>query len=244
MSKKILDDHQRKGKILTPPLLSIGTFIETAWIDYAVPEFVWILLLIEKYGARDGSLLSLRYLSILDHYLTSKTKNGAATSILSFSCLLSELERKEILAEMDKALILEKFKKAFLPFIELYPECPINFINTEKNIQLQNREQYIMQYKKSLDDFLDKTSIKSSLVMANVIGFLTSVNRFHITKDSKTPQLDEIFNYPETEESKHLASFLRSSISMCFNVEWGYNRSNNWINYFWNQSLKIQPSRI
>jgi hypothetical protein len=244
MEKKVLEDHKQKGKVFQPPLLAMGTFVETAWIDYAVPEFIWILVLMEKYGIQEGSLMSIKLSSIVDPYITSKINNGSAASMLSFYNYLSKAEKEEIIVEMNKASVLEKFKHAFSPFLRLYPECPLNFLIKDVNNNSGNANDYLKNYKKSLSDFLDKNSIKSSIVMANVIGFLLTVDRFHVTRDSQIPQLDEIFNYPETDESKHLASFLRSSISMCFNIEWGYDRTNSWIKYFWNQGLKIEQCKL
>jgi hypothetical protein len=245
MKKKILEDHTKKGKVLQPPLLTMATFVETAWLDYAVPEFIWILILIEQYGVKQGCRLSLEFANISDQFIISKTNNGSAATIVSYYDLLSDSEKVEIIDEMKRLSLLTKFQKALLPFLKLYPKCPLSFIISENaDVESKVDWEYVESYKKNLGEFLDKSEFKSSIVMANVIGFLSSVDRFHITLESKVPELDEIFSYPETEESKHLASFLRSSISLCFNVEWDYKRDNDWVRYFWNQSIKIEPCKL
>jgi hypothetical protein len=59
MAKQILQDHTRKGKVFTPPMLTLGTSVETAWLDYAVPELIWSALLIDYFGiTRVGALRS------------------------------------------------------------------------------------------------------------------------------------------------------------------------------------------
>ena len=99
------------------------------------------------------------------------------------------------------------------------------------------------RFKITLGEILDKTSFESSIVMANVVNVLLQKNRFFIAQDNELPSLNEILNYPNTEDSKRIAAFLRSLISMCFN-ENGYKRGNTWVKYFWNQSYKIEPYKL
>ena len=80
--------------------------------------------------------------------------------------------------------------------------------------------------------------------MAVVAAFLITFNRIRVVENTNIPNLSEVVNYPNTEESKHLASFLRMTIPMCFNVQGAYDRKNNWASYFWNQSFKLEPYKL
>jgi hypothetical protein len=245
MKKPVLEDHKRKGKVFEPPLLSIGTFIETAWVDYSIPEFVWILLLTEKYGIDGGGKLFLGFSGITDPYLMGKIRNnGLAASMISSYSVLTNEDKKEILNKMKTNLIFSKFQNVFEGFINIYPECPLSFlIDKNESKDKIHTKKYIQLYKDILERFYNKTGYEASITLANVVNFLLSVDRLFITENSKIPELKEILDYPNTEESKHLASFLRAASGTFFNVE-SYDRSNYWVKYFWNQSIKLEPCTI
>lgn len=245
MGKKILEDHKRKGKIFQPPLLSTGIFIETGWIDYAIPELIWILLLINDYGVDEGSSLSLEFSCIADDFIISKIENnGSAASMSSYLFLLSEKEKKSFIAQLKGRGILSKIQNSFDGFNQLYRQSPISFITKSgKRGGRFFQDQYLEKYKKILATFFDKTSFNSSVVMANVFNFLVTKNRFFVVEGNELPNLNDILNYPSTEKSKRVAAFLRSSIGIYFE-ETNYNRSNIWVKYFWENSIKIEPCRI
>src|ERR1700754_53831 len=50
-AKKILADHKRKGKILTPPFNHLfGPLQEVSWIKTILPELLWIALMHDAHG--------------------------------------------------------------------------------------------------------------------------------------------------------------------------------------------------
>ncbi len=244
MSNKILDDHKRKGKIFQPPLLNVGTFVETAWIDYAVPEFIWILILITEYGVDKGSVLALEFACVADDYLISKIDNGSAAAIISSFYLLNASEKVEIIEKMKEKKLLAPLRHAFKYFDHIYPESPFSFLNEYSGSEkLKSGRSNLSKYKLMLNKFLDKTSYESSIVLANIANFLLTKERLFVTQESNLPALKEILDYPNTENSKRIASFLRSSVNMCFNPD-VYNRGNFWITYFWNQNYEIEPIQL
>lgn len=241
MKNKLLSDHKRTGKVFSPPLLTIGTFVETAWLDFGIPEFIWINILCEECGTDEGSMLFLEFTKITDKFFSSKISNGTAPTFISSYSILSENDKSEIINELKKKAILPRLKYGLTPFLTLYPMCPLNFI---LGGTIDNNNEYLTKYKEYLGKLEDKTSFESTLVMANVINFLNHLDRLKIAEGNNLPEFKEVLDYPKTENSKHIASFLRSTISMCFNKEWDYNRENEWIKYFWNQSFRLEPLKL
>lgn len=179
----MLEDHKRKGKVFKPPLLSLGTFIDSGWLDYSIPEFIWILLLIEDYGVHEGSRLALEFSIISNLYLTSKANNPSAPSIISFFNLLSNSDKSNLLNDMNKKFILKKIRKTFTPFIQLYPECPLSFILAKSEpTEIDSKNEYLIKYKKSLSKFFEKTGFESSIVLANVIFLVNQKCHFGFTR--------------------------------------------------------------
>lgn len=243
MKNKLLADHKQTGKVFRPPILTLGTFVETSWLDFGVPEFVWIHILCEECGTDEGGILFLEFTKISDKFFSSKINNGTASALTSSYSILSETDKIEILSNLKKKALLPRLKHVLTPFLSLYPKCPLNFIK-EYSIADNLDKEYLSKYKGYLEKLIDKTSFESTVVMANVANFLNHLDRLKIAEGNNLPELKEVLDYPKTENSKRLASFLRSTISMCFSKEWGYNRSDEWIKYFWNQNLKLEPSKI
>ncbi|HLD52414.1 MAG TPA: hypothetical protein VJA82_03860 [Sediminibacterium sp.] len=243
MKSKLLADHKQTGKLFQPPLLTLGTFVETAWLDFGIPEFIWIHILCEECGIDEGSILFLEFTKISDKYFSSKTNNGTASTLISSYSILSEDDKIQIIKALKKNGLLSRLKYILSPFLFLYPNCPLNFI-LEQDIANNLHKEYLFKYKEYLEKLTDKTSFESTIVMANVVSFLNHLNRLKIAQGNNFPDFKEVLDYPETENSKRIASFLRSTISMCFNKEWDYNRDNEWIKYFWNQSYRLEPFKI
>ena len=243
MKNKLLADHKKIGKVFQPPILTLGTFVETTWLDFGIPEFVWIHILCEECGTDGGSILFLEFTKISDKFFLSKINNGAASALASCYSILSENDKSEIISNLKKKALLPRLKYILTPFLSLYPMCPLNFI-LEDNHTDNLRKEYLSKYKGYLEKLINKTSFESTIVMANVVNFLNHLERLKITEGSSLPELREVLDYPKTERSERIASFLRSTISMCFNTEWDYNRENEWIKYFWNQSLRLEPFKI
>lgn len=243
MKNKLLTDHKKTGKVFQPPILTLGTFVETAWLDFGIPEFVWIHILCEECGTNEGSILFLEFTKISDKFFSSKINNGTASTLASCYSILSENDKSEIISDLKKKAILPRLKYVLTPFLSLYPMCPLNFILEDSVIDNLHKE-YLSKYKEYLEKLTDKSSFESTIVMANVVNFLNHLDRLKIAEGNNLPELREVLDYPKTENSKRIASFLRSTISMCFNKEWDYNRENEWIKYFWNQSLRLEPFKI
>lgn len=243
MKSKLLADHKKIGKVFQPPILGLGTFVETTWLDFGIPEFVWINILCEECGNDEGSILFLEFTKIIDKFLTPKINNGTAPALISSYSILSEDDKNEILVHLQKKALLPRLKYLLTPFLSLYPHCPLNFI-LKDNATESFRQEYLSKYKEYLKKLTDKTSFESTIVMANVVNFLNHLDRLKVAEGNNLPQLVEVLDYPNTENSKRIASFLRSTISMCFNKDWDYDRDNEWIKYFWNQSLRLEPFTI
>lgn len=216
MKNKLFSDHKKTGKVFSPPLLTIGTFVETAWIDFGIPEFVWINILCEECGTNEGSILFLEFTKISDKYFSSKTNNGTSAALISSYSILSENDKAEIINDIRRKPIFPRLKYVLTPFLRLYPKCPLSFI-LEESVISDNNNEYLSNYKEYLRKLQDKTSFESTLIMANVINFLNHLDRLKIAEGNKLPEFREVLDYPKTENSKHIASFLRSTISMCFN---------------------------
>ena len=166
MAKKVLSDHKQTGKIFKPLLLTVATFVEAGWLDFAVPEFIWILLVMEEYGTEKGTILLLDFAKICDEFISPKCSNGSASCIISSYSLLTTKEKKQVLSALRRNYILTGFQTILRPFLKLYPECPLNFLlPIIKSRDNKISAKYLAKYKSSLSKMMDKTGVESTYVM-------------------------------------------------------------------------------
>jgi hypothetical protein len=240
MANKILSDHTQKGKVFTPPLLKLGNFIEISWIDLQVPELIWILFLIERYGPTNGASLALDIAKISDRYISPKIDaNPISAMMLSSYAVLTPAEQTEIRSCLDDFKILLPVQLALENFFILFPDCLLTFLSQSIPNPMEGM---LIPYKETLSKILDRVSYESTIVLASVCNFMLTMDRLKVAQNSNLPDLAEILQYPNTESSVRLATFLRSAIKTCFGHV--YNPQNDWIRYFWNRNLAFEPPTI
>jgi len=229
--KKVLQDHKRQGKTFIPPFTHmLGPLTEISWVKTMFPELLWIALIQDYHGHREGVALITSLTRIARKCSTSEKKRIFAT-ISSF---------KELTPDEQSCLQSELFEiqKALLPLITYYPECPLRFLYSSKpnsdGVADQNRE----QFRKLVEKLYDKTSKDTMMVQTTAIWLAFDAGVLKVFEGLALASFPEIEKYPHTELSRKVAASIRSSIYMLF-VEAHYPASSNWPRYFWNRGLEI-----
>ena len=57
-SRRVLRGYKRKGKRFIPPFLQYINPGESRWMDHRVPELVWIALLMQVFGVKEGTAVA------------------------------------------------------------------------------------------------------------------------------------------------------------------------------------------
>ena len=237
--QKILQDHKRKGKTFVPPLMhSIGPFKETNWLKTMIPELLWIALIQDSYGCRDGVELITSFSKVALKCSPSEKKRVFAT-INSLGALTSD-EQSCIQSNLADSGELLKIQKALLPLIGFYPECPLRFLFSDKPDLSGKEIQYLEQLKSLVRRMYDKVSIDSVIVQATAIWLAFDSGVLKVKEGLSLASFPEIEKYPQTDLSKKVAAMIRATMHMFFNEPF-YVEPANWPSYFWNQGLKIDP---
>jgi hypothetical protein len=240
MTKKVLQDHLRIGKKLIPPLLSHGSFQDVSWVDFMIPELIWIALLNREYGKQRGAEITRLYIKTL---IEQFPKNKLNFGFLSTLEQLNSTELGTLHGELDRIKILPYLKSSYLGFIQIYPMCPLKFVFKDQTLTSNIDEGYLSEFKILLKILYDKTSIESTFTIGNLVYSLIVNGILHITENSSMTRLPELKDYPKTDISKMIASANRATINFMFGDDI-YQKNNDWVPYFWNRGIEIENCKI
>jgi hypothetical protein len=239
-SKKVLQDHKRRGKTFIPPFTHmLGPLHEISWVKTMLPELLWIALIQDYHGYREGVAL-ITSLTRAARKCSPSGRQRIFATISSFgeltadeqSCLQSELA---VLGE------LFEIQKALLPLIAYYPECPLRFLYSSKPNHAVESEQDLNRFKTLLEGLYNKTSKDTMMVQATAIWLAFDSGVLKVFKGLALASFPEIEKYPNTELSQKVAASIRSSIYMFFGGGTHYPVSSAWPQYFWNRGIEIAP---
>lgn len=239
---KILSDHKQVGKKLLPPFLHSfpGQFNESPYLYKVLPEIIWQGFLNDKYGIKNSVEITMYLLNTIND--ATHLEKGKLFCFISNFETLNEKQIDKILSHFFLNDNYKKLVEAITPFINVFPECPLNKILYNAISEYSEND---LQYVKYITNkLLNKTSKEATLILANTIYCANQMGVLHVTKDSCFLHMDEVINYPDTEESKKIASFLRASINPFVDNDTFVFQNSHWSKYFWNRAYKIEPFNI
>ncbi|HWP91802.1 MAG TPA: hypothetical protein VNN20_06360 [Thermodesulfobacteriota bacterium] len=236
--KRILSDHQRVGKRFIPPFLQkVSNLEEVVWLDYILPELLWLGLLNEFYDYKTGAALALSLAKAAATVNDQPNKIWFA-STSSYS-ILKKNQRNKIITFLRSSNELELLQKALFPLGAFYPKCPLDFLFGDRLPRTKKPREILGKFKLLLSRMFDRTGIPSTRIQANAvyIAFCTEM----LVLDSKTSlaNFPAVADYPETEESIRIAASVRATTTAFFGFEQN-KKSSPWSTYFWNRGLELE----
>lgn len=229
----ILSDHTKVGTTFVAPFSKLG-FTEMTWSD-RLPELIWMGLIIHHLGLKRGIEISSNLAKAAFDLCAREKKQHFA--LASTYIGMTPKEQADLLATQVKAGTLNELQISLQALNLLYPESPLQFIGLP-NKPLE-REVLIKEMNQVVSDNLDKRERPAMFLQANLLYIAGICGFLHISDKIKPPNLDSLKDYPDTEESKETASFVRAT-ALAFTDE---TQISAWATYFWNQGLKIEPCK-
>src|SRR4051812_18637192 len=87
-----LQQHQRVGKLLNPPLAQLPVQ-PTAYIRDALPELLWIDSFLSEHGLARSASIFHKFMDILDQFVPEDSKKVLTGMVSSFSLIPEERRR-------------------------------------------------------------------------------------------------------------------------------------------------------
>ncbi len=239
--KPILSDHQRVGRRFIPPLLQVAPIQDLSWVDSTLPELLWLGLLNNSYGLKQGAALALSLANAAVAVSASTRKRWYAPA--SAYSLLKEDEQIHIVRTLNSSGDLELLTTALAPLIVLYPQFPLRFLFSIPPT-VNSIDEALIEFKIFLADFFNKYDQPATFVQANAIylAFVTDILR--VVEGVSLANFPAVVDFPHTDESRRVAASIYASISVFmsqFLRENSYRKYTPWSQYFWNRGLELHP---
>jgi hypothetical protein len=238
-SSSILADHQRIGTRFVPPMAQLN-MKTTRWVDGTMPELLWQGLLVDRYGLREGMGLALSLARAANELFPAETKRPFLALASGYG-EMTQQQQEETIARLAVSEQLTLLQQGLMPLLELYPKCPLTFLLNGEDPETKH-DDGLEQIKAAVVRLYDKRSQPATLVIANAIYIGALTGKINYTAQSQVPNLEAVLDYPNTEESRMVASSLRASITAFTSM--GDEAVSEWPRYFWNRGLELEPCDV
>ncbi|MBV7408293.1 DUF5677 domain-containing protein [Maritimibacter sp. DP1N21-5] len=243
MRKPVLSDHKKKKRRLIPPLKAAfgENYSPYHWAVDVIPEVFWLAVFLrEPFGPRDMEVLRAFCQTVLD--IKSERTTSAVNRMSSFSDLTDD-EIREVL-KRTPFRSLNILRRGFGPMNEVFEDHPLDFLFEGKvsdAVPLGARKISMI-----LDELYDRHSRISAISLATSVYLLGSQGKLFISSSIKDPavdRLEEIFKYPDTEESRSVAAAVRAMAPFLFlgSPEVKTDVDEQWHSKFWRSVEGMGP---
>ena len=236
----ILSDHQKIGTRFVPPLAQLN-MKTMRWVDEAMPELLWQGLLVGKYGAREGLGLALSLAKAANEAFPSGGKRPFLATASGYGEMTSQ-QQQETIARLVALGRLPLLQQGLLPLLALYPQCPMASLFSGQAPAVDASDG-LERIKSAVIELYDKRGKPATVVIANTIYIGAVTGKIHYAAQAQIPNFDAVWDYPDTDESREVASRLRASVSAFTNLLAG-DVASAWPHYFWNRGLELEPCEV
>jgi hypothetical protein len=130
-------------------------------------------------------------------------------------------------------------KEALQPLAFFYPEFALSFLFLDDGVVSRDAHPDINIIKRLLETHFNRWDKPATMVQANAVYIAFVTGKLTAVKGIALANFPAIEKFPETEESKRVASAVRGAISVLIGKEEN-NRLYSWPSYFWNRGIELE----
>ena len=236
-NRGVLRGYQRKGKRFIPPFLQYINPEESRWMDHRVPELVWIALLMQFLGVKEGTEVAK---SIAQAAAKCERATKRAFAAASDYVELGNEQKQCIRSVLDAEGVLDKARWGLAALILNYNEFPLAFL-TEAGTPIEGSSgSSLDDLRTVIDNISDRHGYDGTLVQATVVYIYFINNMLKVSPHVGLANFPAIEEYPRTEESQRVAASVRSAVTMLLTRD----MPSDWRNSFWNQGRTLGPCEV
>lgn len=235
--KAVLSDHKRYKKKLLPPLLAALSGINSpySWARELVPELLWIALILETVGEREGIEIC-NEIGIKASQASNSNPKPLYANITSFNSLTGS-EKSQIISEIDENNIIP-IQNSLQPLSDIIPDHALRFFleKSQSNSIDASRNIDIDQI---LSDLYDRHSRRSAITISVAFYMGLCQNKIALPEEIAAKvrsDFDNISDYPTTDASKAAAASFRASAAIFLPHEATTGEDHvhsEWLDRFW-----------
>ena len=235
--RRVLQDHQQEGKRFIPPFLQNAPITESQWMGDRVPELIWIALLNEVYGVKDGTSLGLSIAKAAAKCVPDSSKAFAA---LSDYMDLGDDQKECIRSTLREEGILAKAHEGLAALIYNYASFPIAFLAQPVQAQEEYRGTTLNDLKEAIYAIYDREGAGGVFAQSTFLYIYMINGKLSVPAGSLLANLPAIEEYPHTGESRMVAASIRAAVIAMLS----WNSQSDWPISFWNQGRLIGSCEV
>lgn len=211
------------------------------FVEFILPEIVWIGFLLEFHGDQDGIRLATRLIEITDQEVFARPK--PVFSLISAHRLLSSEDKERICKQLHQDDVLSKLRAGLGAFIRCYSdENPLAYLWCDEPIEAPSSNDLELA-RATLSPRLNRWSQKGTVMQAVVLYGEAVTGRLHYPSDLPPPNLESIFDEFASPEGQRASGHVRTMTTMLYSS----NRERlgtTWAEYFWKRGFQIDPPQL
>jgi len=201
-----------------------------------MPELIWLGLILDKYHLRLGIDLGLSVAATARDL--SQDNDVFCFAFTSSFDALSSAECDNVREELKRKNDLTRIQSALAPLVSFYPECPLNFLFDESDLIRSTPDDSLSSFKIFMASLYDKRSRLPVLMQAQAVYIFGTSGRLHIKEGSNLQNIEELKNYPDTEESLAVGASICATCNMLVGQSLEAY-SSVWSKYFWRRGFEL-----
>ncbi|UUO08691.1 hypothetical protein M4951_10310 [Blastopirellula sp. J2-11] len=237
----VLEDHQRRGRMLVPPMFDMP-LQETRWHVERLPELFWLAFVGKRLG--DRQVLELAYEMAVDVEATIKRVRKDDKAFRAYfpsehmSC--SESERKQVVADHSNAKWLRELRPHFAEMAAVWNGLPFRYLASDID---EPTDDLILEIKGILQECSHRHDKRALVIQATIVALEFRTEKMFVAQGLDIPDLNAVFDYPETEESQHAAGFVVTTCGQTILCRKGPDEAPDfsWQRSFWNVCYRLEP---
>ena len=235
--RRVLQGYRQDGKRFIPPLLQLGPLHENEWMDDRVPELIWIALLNQTLGTREGTAAATAVAKAAAACAPATKKAFAAASDYA---QLTDDEKHCVLSKLNGEDVLGEIRSSLAVLANCYPDFPLKFLLDTYSECLTEADSTLDNLKSTIANISDRQSSPAVFAQATVV-YINFINeKLKVSPNVSLANFPAIEDYPLTEESQKVAAGVRSAVVSLLSLD----VPQQWRNSFWNQGRILSKCEI
>lgn len=232
--KKVLQGYKKVKTRFVPPLMQIPNIRESSYVDDLLPHVVWMALLVEALGTREGIRRSFEIAKLAHKIHTSEEHVNFA--ICGSYAKLTTDEVLSLVASLERQGSLELYREALSPLVALHPSCPMRAFGLPDTVK--PLESLLARLRTAVGANLDRYGNAASIMQANVMVIRAATGGLFFSEGIDIPDFDTLIHSPDSDAAQRAASFARNGAMQELMSE-GEHVLTEWPKAFWNANYRL-----
>jgi len=219
---------------------------QTVWHIERLPELFWLAFVSRRIGY--SATLELAYRMALDIESTVHRVRGNDMAFRAYlpsehnSC--SDREKEQIFADHRNSDWLGELQLHLLDMLGIWAELPFRYLLPTRMSDSKNPK-IASEVKAIIGDCSDRHDKLALIVQAMLFSLECRTEKLFFAPGLDIPDLNAVFDYPNTDESKHAAGFI---VASCGGIVLHRGAPQEeldftWQRSFWNACFRLEPSK-